>query len=234
MVSKGALLLVEDDEVLGQLLTDYLGLNGFRVQWARTGGEALHALEAGRPDLTILDIMLPDMDGFEILKILRQKYPQAPALFLTARSLMEDQKTGFRLGADDYIIKPFDSELLLLKIKAVLTRARMPEKSPMEELIRFSRSVLDTRQRLLQCGQRQFQLSPRENDLLTFLARRPNQLCRRSEILQQLWGDTSPQAARSMDVYISRLRKYLAQDPEISLYNIHNEGYVLRTGSLPI
>jgi DNA-binding response OmpR family regulator len=222
------ILLVEDDPTLGLLLRDFLRLNEFDVFWATTGEDAQKWWTHNRPALAILDIMLPDTDGFELLKMLRKAYPQVPVVFLTARSLLEDQKAGYRLGADDYLVKPFDSELLLLKIKAILSRSSdVPSAEPSQEL-RFGKSLLIPSQRRFVCGGLEFHLSPRETELLTFLATHRDQVCRRSDILERLWGENSPQSARSMDVYITRLRKYLAHDSSIVLSNIHNEGYILR------
>lgn len=222
------ILLVEDDPTLGLLLRDFLRLNHYDVFWATTGEEAQKWWIEHFPNIAILDIMLPDTDGFELLKKLRKVYPQIPAVFLTARSLLEDQKRGYRLGADDYIVKPFDSELLLLKIRAILSRSADTLASGQSPELRFGRSLLVPAQRRLVCNGREFQLSPRETELLTFLASHRNQVCRRSDILTRIWGDNSLQSARSMDVYITRLRKYLAHDPSLVLSNIHNEGYILR------
>lgn len=225
------ILLVEDDPALGMLIRDFLRMNQYDVFWATVGAEAQNWWIHNRPHLVLLDIMLPDTDGFELFKLLRERHPHVPVVFLTARSLLEDQKTGYRLGADDYIVKPFDSELLLLKIKAILSRSPGFETADTTRELHFGNSLLVPSQRRLVCAQEEFQLSPRETELLEYLSGHLNQVCRRSDILSHVWGDTSQQSARSMDVYITRLRKYLAHDPQLVLSNIHNEGYILRTQS---
>ncbi|MCX7769081.1 MAG: response regulator transcription factor [Flavobacteriales bacterium] len=229
------LLLVEDDTTLGQLLQDYLKLKNFEVVWFTTASGALEWLQGHRPHLCLLDVMLPDLDGFELCRRIKSILPQLPVVFLTARSLLDDQKTGFRLGGEDYIVKPFDSELLLLKINAILQR--IPEigaNKSNRSLLVFGQCRLDTELRELSSPGGLFQLSPRETHLLAYLARRLNQVCRRSDVLREVWGEQSLRAARSMDVFITRLRKYLASDKSLSISNVHNEGYILREFASPL
>lgn len=224
------LLLVEDDVNFGAVLKAYLQMNDFTVTLISDGSTAKAQYKVGVHDLCILDVMLPGVDGFTLAKHIRMVDPEVPFIFLTAKTMKEDVVAGYGLGADDYITKPFDSELLLLKIQAVLRRSKAgqdqhPTAAPEIKLGQFT-IVLSSR--TLKSNSSEHRLSPREFDLLLLLNQYRNLVLEREEALRQIWGDFSYFTARSMDVYIARLRKYLSEDGSIVIENIHGTGFILR------
>ncbi|MGZ4036622.1 MAG: response regulator transcription factor, partial [Bacteroidia bacterium] len=224
------LLLVEDEKNFGSVLKDYLGMNGFDVSWCEDGEQGLQAFRTGSFDLCIIDVMMPKKDGFTLGTEIRELNKTVPLLFLTARSMREDVIKGYKLGADDYITKPFDSEVLLFKIKAVLNRREqiVPPEAVVHELGSFS---FNSKLRLLKKGGKEVKLSPKEAALLHLLCLHKNDVLLREKALRQIWKEDNYFTARSMDVYIVKLRKYLSADPSIGISNLHGNGYSLKVSA---
>lgn len=225
------ILLVEDDPNLGLLMQDFLELRGHAVARAQDGAEGLHLARTATPEVCILDVMLPKMDGFELARRIRAEQPAVPILFLTAKSRLPDKLEGFQAGADDYITKPFSMEELLVRIQAVCRRYAAPqsEAPAVNEAITLGTFTLDPLQRRLAhpSEPEPRRLSEKEARLLCLLAAHRNRLLPRDLALREVWGADNYYTARSMDVYISRLRKYLRADAQISIENVHGSGYML-------
>ena len=223
MNASAKLFLVEDDVNFGAVLKAYLQMNDFVVTLMSDGASAKEQYRSGQYDLCILDVMLPGLDGFTLAKHIRMVDPDVPFIFLTAKTLKEDVVLGYGLGADDYITKPFDSELLLLKIQAILRRLGTTQNSDRNIVpeISLGRFTIITNSRTLKINDFTFRLSPKEFELLLLLNQHRNMLLEREEALRQIWGDFSYFTARSMDVYIAHLRRHLAEDPSITIENIH-------------
>ncbi len=229
MKNETRILLVEDDRNFGSILKSYLELADYSVVLKTDGKQGLSAFLGGNFHLCILDIMMPEMDGFTLAREIRASDPHIPFIFLTAKTLKQDILEGFRIGADDYLIKPFDSEVLLCKISAILKRNReirskdeeVPEEIPIG-IFRYQ-----PRLRILFSPDRSVTLSPREADLLKMLCTARDGIMPRREALFKLWGDDNYFTSRSMDVYIARLRKYLKPDPRVEILNIHGNGFRL-------
>jgi DNA-binding response OmpR family regulator len=219
------IFFVEDDLSFGSVMKSYLELNDFEVTWVDDGKYAVDRFKTGTFDLAILDVMLPNVDGFTIGKAIRSLEPQMPMIYLTAKTLKEDILKGYGIGADDYITKPFDSEVLLCKIKAILSRGS--EKHNHNEEYQLGEYTFNYRYRTLERKGQKEKLSPREAGLLRMLCLRKNKLLTREEALQKLWGDDDYFTARSMDVYVTKLRKYLKGDDTIHIRNIHGSGFIL-------
>jgi len=220
------ILYVEDDLNLGFVTKDNLTLAGYEVMHCTDGQEALNAIEKENFDLCILDIMLPLADGFEIAEKIRKKDKDIPILFLSAKSLSEDKIKGLKIGADDYITKPFSIEELLLKIKIFLKRSLVS--TPEEEKIQFEKVgkyQFDTINLTLNSGDHLRQLTKKEASLLHLLIKHKNEVIKREEILMSIWGDDDYFLGRSLDVFISKLRSYLNSDPKIKIENIHGIGF---------
>jgi len=224
------LLLVEDDPNLGYLLLEYLQMNDFMVTLTTSVKEALKAVEAELFDLAVLDVMLPDGNGFDLAKKIQSDHPKLPFLFLTARSLKVDVLKGFALGAVDYLKKPIDEEELVVRINALVARlkpAQTAETTAASELT-MGAYKFDPRLQELRLGDKTQSLSKRESDLLLMLAQNKNQLVGHKEILVSLWGTNDYFNKKSLNVFVSHLRKYLADDPKVTIDNVHNKGFVLR------
>jgi DNA-binding response OmpR family regulator len=222
------ILLAEDDENFGLVLNDYLELQEFDVTWVKDGAAAMEAYQPGRFDLCILDVMMPRLDGFSVARNIRSADKSQPIIFLTARSMKEDILKGYQLGADDYITKPFDSEVLHYKINAVLQRAtKTTSKAALEQEVKIGRYNFHPKFRTLELSGEQRMLSPKEAALLQILYQYRNDLLPRSVALQKVWNDDNYFTGRSMDVYVAKLRKYLKSDPLIEIVNIHGEGFRL-------
>jgi len=235
MAQKAHILYVEDDESLSYVTQDNLELQGYEVTHCINGREALKLIEEdnGRTfDLYILDIMLPDTDGFAIAKAIRATDEQTPILFLTAKSLKEDRLYGLRLGADDYITKPFSIEELILKVEIFLRRSNVSV-APSPGKYQLGLFSFDYPNLTLKGKEQSRRLTQKEADLLRLFAEQPNQVIRRSAILEQLWGEDDYFLGRSLDVFISRLRKYLKADPKLRIENIHGVGFRLRVETEP-
>lgn len=226
---KPKILLAEDDTNLGMVLKNYLELNDYEVELCRDGILALAAFRREKFDICLLDIMMPNMDGFKLAEEIRDVDPEIPLFFLSAKTMKEDIIQGYKLGADDYISKPFDSELLLLKIKAILKR-NQELNSKEVDIFEFSIGsyAFNSRLRTLQKeGAEAHTLSPKENELLHMLCEHKNDLLPREVALKKIWGSDTYFNGRSMDVYIAKLRKYLKEDTNIEIVNIHGNGFRL-------
>lgn len=220
------ILLVEDDQNFGTVLKDYLILNDYDVTLAKDGLEGLIMFKNDIYDMCILDVMMPRKDGFSLAKDIRATNKEIPIFFLTAKTLKEDVLKGYQVGADDYLNKPFDSEVLLYKIKAILTR-KESEKDVEEEAFEFEigKFHLNSKLRQLSINGEIRKLSPKENKLLKLLVLYLNDLMPRELALTKIWRDDNYFTSRSMDVYIAKLRKYLKDDPAVEIINIHGEGF---------
>ncbi len=221
------LLLVEDDPNLGQILQEYLEIKGYRTRLARDGEEAYCYFKEETFDLCILDVMLPRKDGFSLARDIRTIDKHLPIIFLTAKSLKDDTLEGLRLGADDYMTKPFSMEELLLRIRAVLRRSRPAEAPQAGEILRIGRYLFDHDKQLLNLDGQTQKLTSKESALLKLLGSNLNQTLERSIALKQIWHSDTYFNARSMDVYITKLRKYLRSDPAIEIINVHGTGFKL-------
>lgn len=232
MEKKNKVLLVEDDPNFGSILKSYLELNEFDVMLKADGKQGLSAFRSFPADLCILDIMMPEMDGFTLAREIRKLNHEIPLIFLTAKTLKEDVIEGFRTGADDYITKPFDSELLLYKIRAILKRSpKEEERVPSGFIIgRFRFNYL---LRSLDAEDEQIHLSPKEAELLRMLCTAKNGVLLRKDALEKIWSADNYFTTRSMDVFVARLRKYFKSDPSTEIINIHGNGFRL-TGNISV
>lgn len=221
------LLLAEDDPNLGTLLKEYLEAKGFEVTLAVNGEEALKRFLEGTFSLCILDVMMPKKDGFTLAGEIRLKDPSIPIIFLTAKSQKEDTLRGFELGADDYLTKPFVMEELLFRIRAILKRTTSGELKPEQSVFTLGKFTLDTDARTLVSDDGVVPLTTKETALLKLFCQNARQTVSRSYALKLIWGDDSYFNARSMDVYITKLRKYLKADERVKILNLHGEGFKL-------
>ena len=226
------ILLVEDDPNFGTVLKDYLTLNDYSVSHAKDGLEGLIMFKNDDFDICILDVMMPRKDGFSLAKDIRSTNADVPIIFLTAKTMKEDVLKGYEVGADDYLNKPFDSEVLLYKIKAILQRKEVDSNTEEEQHeFHIGKFHLNSKLRHLSYdGNEARKLSPKENKLLKMLALHLNDLMPRELALTKIWRDDNYFTSRSMDVYIAKLRKYLKQDPTVEIINIHGEGFRLIVG----
>ncbi len=224
---KYRILLCEDDANLGMVLKNYLELNDYDVTLERDGRLGLAAFQREKFDICLLDVMMPNMDGFTLGEEIRDVDPDMPLFFLSAKTMKEDIIQGYKLGADDYITKPFDSEVLLHKIKAILKRNE--EQNTVNENLEFDLGIYHFNPKLRQliANDKTQVLSPKENDLLKMLAEHKNDLLPRERALKKIWGSDTYFNGRSMDVYIAKLRKYLKEDSNIEIVNIHGNGFRL-------
>ena len=223
------ILLVEDDPNFGTVLKDYLALNDYNVTHAKDGIEGLIMFKNNDFDLCILDVMMPRKDGFSLAQDIRSSNKEIPIIFLTAKTLKEDVLKGYQVGADDYLNKPFDSEVLLFKIKAILQRKESDTSAENEQFeFEIGSFFFNSKLRHLSVGENEPQkLSPKESKLLKMLALHKNDLMPRELALTKIWRDDNYFTSRSMDVYIAKLRKYLKIDESVEILNIHGEGFRL-------
>jgi DNA-binding response OmpR family regulator len=219
------LLIAEDDLNLGQILKEYLELKGYRATLTRDGQEAVDAFKRNQYDLCLLDVMMPKMDGFAVGKEIRAINPDTPFIFLTARSQQEDTLKGLQLGADDYIKKPFSMEELTLRLQAVLRRADIGE--PRQEQFTLGNYAFDYTRHQLKLADDVRRLTAKEAELLLLLCQTMNKTLNRSAALKIIWGDDSYFNARSMDVYITKLRKHLRDDKGVNIITVHGQGFRL-------
>lgn len=226
MIQQAPLLLVEDDLSFGYVLSQYLDLKSYQLDWAKTAEEGLKKCQTKQYGLCILDINLPDMDGFELSQHLRKQHPSMPFIFLTARGLKVDKLKGYKLGCDDYITKPIDEELFLVKIEAILKRTENKVKA-VDSIYNIGSYVYEPQTHRLSFDKEKMKLSSKENALLLELVSHQSQLVRRKEVLQKIWGSTDEFSRKSMDVFVSKLRKYLARDERIKIQNVHGKGFIL-------
>jgi len=225
--SKTNILLVEDDESLGFLIKDNLTSNKWNIQLYADGEKGLTAFRNFSFDLCILDVMLPKKDGFTLAAEVRHINPQVPIVFLTAKNMTEDKIKGFQVGADDYVTKPFSIEEFKYRIDAILKRAN-GKQAMQDNCITFKDNVLDPHNLILTCHDHAIQLTHKECKILQLFFHHPNELIERNVFLKNVWEDEGFFVARSMDVFISRLRKYLQHDPDIRIENVRGVGYVMK------
>ncbi len=226
--AKANILLVEDDRNLGTVIHDYLEMSDFKVMLAKNGQEGLDAFKQGSYSLVLLDVMLPLVDGFSVAEEIRKTDCEIPIIFMTAKSLKEDRIKGFKLGADDYITKPFSTEELKLRISAVLRRTKEKNDLISQNIVfTIGHHTFDYTGHLLISGKNERRLTKREAELLHLLCLNMNKILRRDIALKTIWGEDDYFMGRSMDVYITKLRKMLGTDPDVSIVNIHNTGFKL-------
>ncbi|MBO6533933.1 MAG: response regulator transcription factor [Muricauda sp.] len=229
MEKKYKLILVEDDNSLGYLLSEYLGMKGFAVTWAKDASEAIQKTKTNLFDLAILDVMLPDMDGFELSQKIKVINPNLPFIFLTARSMKIDVLKGFSLGAVDYLKKPIDEEELVVRINALLARLVNPENEEVQvSQYEIGDYILNMENFELSFKGQPIKLTGKEFDLLALLAKNKNQLCTHKEILTTVWDKNDYFNKKSLNVFISHLRKHLSQDSKLSIVNVSRRGFMLR------
>ncbi len=228
MEKKIKILLVEDDNNLGFLTKEYLEAKEFEVVLKINGQEGIEAFDKDKFDICILDVMMPIKDGFTLAKEIRQKDTSTPIIFLTAKTLKDDVLNAFKLGADDYVTKPFSMEELLLRIKAILKRSSSQVNTSEErEIYQIGNMKFDVLKQLLIGSKIERKLTTKESDLLKMLCMNANKILDRNEALKSIWEDDSIFNARSMDVYITKLRKYLKNEPNVEIVNVHGKGYKL-------
>ncbi len=229
MENKNKILLVEDDQNFGIVLREYLTLNDFEVTLAKNGMEGFEKFKKDNFDLCILDVMMPYKDGYTLAKEIREKNKDIPLIFLTAKTMKEDVMKGYKVGADDYLNKPFDSDVLLMKIRAIIQRKAAENKNePAKFEFEIGRFHLNSKLRFLTFDNGEpIKLSPKESELLKMMAVYENDLMPRELALTKIWREDNYFTSRSMDVYIAKLRKYLKPDPQVEILNIHGEGFRL-------
>ena len=226
MEEKTRILLCEDDETLGMLLREYLPAKGFAADLYPDGDQGYKAFIKGKYDLCVLDVMMPEKDGFQVAQEIRNVNAEVPIIFLSARALKEDILSGFKIGADDYITKPFSMEELVFRIEAILRRVRGKRDKDIT-MYRLGKFTFDTQKQTLMMGDKSTKLTTKESELLTLLCNHSNEILERNYALKTIWIDDNYFNARSMDVYITKLRKHLRPDPSIEIINIHGKGYKL-------
>ncbi|WP_282013977.1 response regulator transcription factor [Marinifilum flexuosum] len=220
------ILFVEDEEALGMVVSDSLRSRGFEVDYHTDGESALQAALENQYDVLVLDVMLPKMDGFNMAREYRKSNRSTPIIFLTARSQTEDVVEGFELGGNDYLKKPFSMEELIVRVKSLAGRVLNQETRELEECF-VGKYKFSIQKQMLELNGKVKSLTHREAQVLYMLFEKRNQVLERKQVLDQLWGDDSFFNARSMDVFITRLRKYLRDDPSIQIVNIRGIGYKL-------
>ncbi|MCF0198797.1 MAG: response regulator transcription factor [Bacteroidaceae bacterium] len=226
METKLRILLCEDDESLGMLLRDYLQAKGYDAELFLDGEAGYRGFMKAHYDLCVLDVMMPKKDGFELAKDILSVKPGTPIIFLTAKNLKEDIIEGFKLGADDYLTKPFSMDELVFRMEAVLRRT-VSKKPTTSTVFRLGKFVFDSKRQILSIGDEQKKLTTKESELLTMLCNHANEVLQRELALKTIWIDDNYFNARSMDVYITKLRKHLRADESIEINNVHGKGYRL-------
>lgn len=216
-------LIAEDDRDFGNILTQYVTISGFEVNLARDGKEAWEMFNNDKPDICVLDVMMPEMDGFTLAEKIKQSSREMPFIFLTAKSLKEDIVRGLKLGADDYITKPFDPEVLILRLNNILKRVY----SSVNDEYHVSSTVLMFNTLELICGKTKEKLTLKEAQLLRYFIINKNKILAREDILTEIWGEDDYFLGRSMDVFISRLRKYVSDDKGIDIRTVRGMGFIL-------
>ena len=227
MEQKTKLLLAEDDENLGLLLKEYLVAKGYEANLYPDGEAAYKGFMKEHYDICILDIMMPKKDGFSLAKDIRMVNADIPIIFLTAKNLKDDVIEGFKLGADDYITKPFSMEELIFRIEAILRRTSQESLSASESVYTLGKYTFDTRKQILSDAEKSVKLTTKESDLLQLLCQNANKVLERNYALKSIWIDDNYFNARSMDVYITKLRKHLKDEPSVEIINVHGKGYKL-------
>ena len=222
------ILLCEDDENLGMLLREYLQAKGYVAELCADGDAGFKAYLKNKFDICVLDVMMPKKDGYTLASEIRAANADVPIIFLTAKTMKDDILEGFKIGADDYITKPFSMEELVFRIEAILRRTK-GKKTKESTVYRIGNFTFDTQKQLLVIGDQQTKLTTKENELLALLCSHANEILQRDFALKSIWIDDNYFNARSMDVYITKLRKHLKDDPQIEIINIHGKGYKLIT-----
>lgn len=220
-------LLAEDDANLGSILKSYLKAKGYDTDLFEDGDKAYEAFKKNSYDFCILDIMMPVKDGFTLAKEIRKDDKNIPILFLTAKSLQEDIIEGFKIGADDYLTKPFSMEELLMRMEAVLRRSKQGKKKDDDGIYNIGIFTFNYKRQELSYDNKKHKLTSKEAELLKLLCDNMNEILERPEALKKIWQDDSYFNARSMDVYVAKIRKYLKADPNVELLNIHGRGFKL-------
>ncbi len=226
MDEKVNILLCEDDENLGMLLREYLQAKGYNAELCPDGDAGYKAFIKGKYDICALDVMMPKKDGFTLAKEIRAVNSEIPIMFLTAKNLKEDVLEGFKIGADDYITKPFSMEELTLRMEAILRRVR-GKKNREVSLFNIGRFTFDSKKQILSIADKAVKLTTKESELLHLLCLHQNEILQRDFALKSIWIDDNYFNARSMDVYITKLRKHLKDDESVEIINIHGKGYKL-------
>jgi DNA-binding response OmpR family regulator len=226
MVKKNRILYVEDDDTLGYITSENLERKGYEVILSQDGESALQLFRMEPFDLCLLDIMLPKLDGFTLARMIRKENEEIPIIFISAKTLTEDKIEGLLLGADDYIVKPFNIEELTLKIEVFLRRSRVIKSIPAESTIQIGSCILDMNLLRLDCRGNVKKITYREAELIRYFSANRNKLLSREQILEAIWGGNDYFSGRSLDVFISRLRKYFQDDPVVHIENRHGLGYV--------
>jgi DNA-binding response OmpR family regulator len=216
-------LVAEDDRDFGNILTQYITISGFDVTLGRDGKEAWELFNQGKFDICVLDVMMPEMDGFSLAEKIKEVQPDVPVIFLTAKSLKEDIVRGLKIGADDYITKPFDPEVLILRLNNILKRAY----SSSNDEFKISQTVLKYNTLELISGNTKEKLTLKEALLLKYFIINKNKILAREDILTEIWGEDDYFLGRSMDVFISRLRKYVSEDKNIDIRTVRGTGFIL-------
>lgn len=234
MKKKAKILLVEDDPNLSLVLTDYLEMLDYEIFHAKDGADGYRAFKTKSFDLIILDIMMPKKDGFTLAEEIRSTNSQVPIIFLTAKSMKDDRIKGFQVGGDDYITKPFSTEELSLRISAILKRTQVNLLDTVQEnddIYMIGQYSFDYKNMLLKIGENKRTLTRKEASLLKLLCLHKNKLLPREKALTTIWGENDYFIGRSMDVFIAKLRKYLKEDPAISITNVHGTGFKLEVST---
>ena len=216
-------LIAEDDRDFGNILTQYISISGFDVTLGRDGKEAWELFSKEKPDICVFDVMMPEMDGFTLAEKVKEADSEMPVIFLTAKSLKEDIVRGLKIGADDYITKPFDPEVLILRINNILKRAY----TSANDEYKISNTVLKFNSLELFSGKVREKLTLKEAQLLKYFIINKNKVLAREDILTEIWGEDDYFLGRSMDVFISRLRKYISEDAAIDIRTVRGTGFIL-------
>jgi DNA-binding response OmpR family regulator len=227
--AKFKILLAEDDLNLGMLLVDYLETEGFETKLCKDGELALKAFKNETFSLCLLDVMLPKLDGFSLASEIKLLNKTIPVIFITAKSLKEDKLKGYNLGADDYITKPFDEEELLWKIKALVRRIPADKKVVNSEAIPLGKYTFDFNNQSLSYGAKIKRITEKESEILKYLSDNRNKVVKREDLLKNLWGENDYFLGRSLDVFITKIRKYLKEDPRLSIENVFGVGFIFNT-----
>ena len=224
---KQTILLVEDDMNLGFVIQDNLRMNGYKVHLASDGKSGLKQFNEGKYDLCVLDVMLPHKDGFSLAEDIRQSDTEVPIIFLTAKSMIEDKIKGFKSGADDYITKPFSTEELLLRIEVVLKRRSSIPQEFKKDRYEIGKYIFDAANYTLTLDGKEQKLTKKESEILKLLCGRKGDVLPRELVLNMIWGDDNYFNGRSLDVFITKLRKYLKEDEKVNIVNVHGVGFKL-------
>ncbi|WP_320111412.1 response regulator transcription factor [Draconibacterium orientale] len=227
MEQKTKLLLAEDDENLGLLLKEYLVAKGYDAELYPDGEAAYKGFMKEHFDICVLDVMMPKKDGFTLAKDIRIINADIPIIFLTAKNMKDDVLEGFQLGADDYITKPFSMEELIMRLEAILRRTSQEGQASAQQVFTLGKFTFDTRKQTLTEGENTVKLTTKESDLLKLLCQNANKVLERNYALKSIWIDDNYFNARSMDVYITKLRKHLKEEPSVEIINVHGKGYKL-------